>query len=103
MKPNSIPQEFVPLSMRKKIFGIVVLSTFGHLARAQDFTDGFEAPSIDPYWTATTQFGSVSLSTDYTHIGVHAVKFASSSGGQRNIILSHSFASPTQGIFKVWY
>jgi Bacterial Ig-like domain (group 3) len=65
--------------------------------------DGFEGPTIDPFWTVTQQFGSITTSTDVAHSGAQSAKFSSSSGGQRNIILSHTVASPTKGTFEVWF
>jgi hypothetical protein len=72
-------------------------------ARAQSFTDGFEAPPIDPFWTITQQYGSITASTDQANLGARSAKFASSPGGQRNMTLSHSFTAPTQGDFVVWF
>lgn len=57
------------------------------------------------FWTKTQQYGTVNLSTDFnkTFGGRQSLKFTSSAGGQRNIAVSHRFASPQKGTFSIWF
>jgi hypothetical protein len=73
-------------------------------ARGQSsFNDGFEAPTLDPFWTPTLQLRTIAPSTDLAHSGTHSAKFTTSGGGQREIILSHKFSSAIQGDFNVYF
>ena len=72
-------------------------------AGAGSVVDGFEAPSFNTFWTLTQQNGTVIPSTDLAHSGSQSAKFASSSGGQRNIFLTHTFPQATQGTLSVWF
>ena len=66
-------------------------------------SDGFETTSIAPFWTLRQQNGTVSLTTEQAHSGVKALKFASSSGGQREIHAAHTFAGQLNGEVSVWF
>jgi regulator of replication initiation timing len=71
-------------------------------AAAQSYGDGFEGPSINPFWTVREQSGSVTLSTAQSHGGSQSARFSSASGNQREMHLIHTFASPTKGSFSVY-
>jgi hypothetical protein len=70
---------------------------------AQAFSDGFEGPSLDPFWTQVQQYGTVSLSADQPHAGAQALKISSISGGQRDSSISHQYASPLKGTFTIYF
>lgn len=94
------------LTRRPILMAVFALASFVIASSASgqsSFSDGFEAPTLDPFWTPTQQLGTITPSTDFAHTGALSAKFASSGGGQREIILSHTFASPTQGDFVVYY
>ena len=77
--------------------------SFASHAAAQTYTDNFESATIDPFWTQTQQYGTLSLSNGQAHSGSQSVKFTSSDGGQREMHLSHNFASPTKGDFSIYF
>lgn len=80
--------------------------TLSGLVHAQSLLDTFEAPTINPlFWTQTQQYGTVHLSTDQnkTFGGKQSLKFSSTTGGQREISVSHRFASPQKGTFSIWF
>jgi len=71
-------------------------------ARA-DFVDGFEGSVIDPFWSTSTQSGSIALSTAKAHGGVQSAKFSSiATDADKYERLFHTFASPTYGTASVW-
>lgn len=65
------------------------------------FTDGFEGASIDPFWQVTQDYGTVSTSADLAFSGTQSAKFASISGGQRGMRLTHDFGEAMYGIVSV--
>src|SRR5690349_24329307 len=89
--------------------GVLVFVCFSApiVASAQSaYSDDFEATTVNAFWTSTMQQnGTVALSTDqnYTSSGIRSIKFASASGGQREMHLTHTFSAPTKGTFSVWY
>jgi hypothetical protein len=64
------------------------------------YTSSFEESSIAPFWTLTADFGSVALSKDVAYGGTHAIKFQSSSGGNRGISLVHFLVFPRKERFR---
>lgn len=66
-------------------------------------SDGFEQPTLDPAWTVTQQFGSVTLTASPVHTGNGAVAFTSASGGQRVMQLARTLVAPTKGTFSIWF
>jgi hypothetical protein len=67
------------------------------------FTDNFEAPIINQFWTIVDHAGSgsVNLDTTFAHSGTQSVQVNTDSfGGQE--ALSHSFPSPLYGSVSVW-
>jgi hypothetical protein len=67
------------------------------------YTDGFEAPTINPFWTQFTSSGAVGLTTAQVHSGNQAAQFTSfATGLQKNVTLFHQFAAPLFGQVSVW-
>lgn len=75
------------------------------LAYAGSYSDNFEAPTINSFWTVTQQYGVVSLTNAFNHTpgGNQSLQFSSTGGGQREIGISHQFGSPVKGDFSVWF
>ena len=67
------------------------------------FSDSFEGPTINSFWTTVQQNGNVVLAPEQAHSGRQSAKFVSTQGGQRYIQLTHAFASPVKGSFAVWF
>lgn len=68
------------------------------------FSDGFEGPTLDPFWSTSTQSGSISLTTSVVHGGNRSAQFSSTSTGlDKHINLFHDFSSPTYGTVSVWF
>src|SRR5205085_6497160 len=91
----------------KTILLLVIAAVLGaagiQSAAAQSYSDSFETSSINPFWTIREQYGSVTLSTDQHQSGSQSVKFSSTSGGQREMHLTHVFPSPTKGRFSIYF
>jgi hypothetical protein len=91
----------------KTTFPIIIVALLGAVgaqsAAAQSYSDSFEASSINPFWTIREQYGSVALSTDQHQSGLQSVKFSSTSGGQREMHLTHVFPTPTKGHFLIYF
>ncbi len=68
------------------------------------FTDNFEGPALDPFWSPSAVSGSITFpSTAQAHSGNQSVQFNSTyNTGQKNITLAHDFASPIFGEASVW-
>jgi hypothetical protein len=84
------------------MFCVVAWSTVSE-ASGIAFSDGFEGPSIDPFWTVVQQFGTVSLTTAQAHTGTQSVAFSSASGGQRELHLEHTFVSSLIGDVSLYF
>jgi hypothetical protein len=67
-----------------------------------NFSDSFESPTFDPFWTLNQSYGTVSLSTAQSHSGTQSAAFASTTGGQRTMQLIHDFGQPLQGHISIW-
>jgi hypothetical protein len=68
------------------------------------FTDNFEGPALNPFWSTVTQSGSISLTTAQAHTGKQSVQLSSTETGvQKEIELLHNFSSPTYGVTSVWF
>src|SRR5438034_6612311 len=78
---------------------LIVLAWFISVSQADtiSYSDSFEASTINPFWTVTQQFGTVTLSTDQAHTGAQSAKFSSTQGGQREIHLVHNFGTALTG------
>jgi hypothetical protein len=60
------------------------------------FVDGFEGPTLDPFWSTLTQSGSVTFpSTAQAHGGSQSVQMNSSVTPQnKDVELEHTFSQP---------
>lgn len=71
------------------------------------YSDNFEASSLNPFWTVNNQeLGTVNLSTNENHTpsGSQSLEFApSSTPGQHDMSVTHTFSTATQGDFTVWF
>jgi hypothetical protein len=65
--------------------------------------DAFDIPVMNPFWRTSQAFGTVGLSTLQAHGGRQSAQFSSSSGGQREMHLTHVFPAATKGDFSVWF
>lgn len=73
------------------------------IRRPSAFGDGFEAPTLDPAWITTEQFGTVSVSTEQAQAGSRSLRLSSTPGGQREIHATRRFATPITGKVSVWF
>jgi hypothetical protein len=94
--------------MKRATFGLVsVTSLFLSLAQASAdivYQDGFEAPTLDPFWSTILQSGSITLSTAMAHSGQQSAQFTSVDTGQlKDLYLFHDFATPLYGTVSVWF
>lgn len=94
--------------MNYRILLALSLLGFANGSFAQNnFTDGFEGASLDPFWTTTTVMGTVTMpSTAVVHSGLQSLQldtgpYNPSSAG-KYAICSHSFAAPQYGTVSVW-
>jgi len=70
------------------------------------YSDNFEASTLNSFWAVNQQLGTVSLSTNQNHTpsGSQSVEFApSSTSGQHDMSLTHTFSTETQGDYTVWF
>jgi hypothetical protein len=66
------------------------------------FVDSFEGTEIyTPFWGISFEYGAVGLSAEKAYAGSHSLKFASASGGQRNMNAVHQYAHPTKGSVSI--
>src|SRR5438876_1073600 len=68
------------------------------------FADGFEGPTLNPFWSTFTNAGSVTVpSGAQAHSGTHSAQFNSTYfSGNKEIYLYHQFAQPAFGHVSVW-
>lgn len=68
------------------------------------FVDGFEGPTLDPFWSTRENSGSITFpSTARVHSGRQSVQLNSTQNtGQKNIDLFHAFPEPIYGRVSVW-
>ncbi len=72
-------------------------------AVAQNFSDGFEGDSIDPYWVVYERSGTVSLTTDEFHSGNQSLECSTfNSGENKGLQIDHCFDEPTYGRVSIW-
>jgi hypothetical protein len=65
------------------------------------FGDSFEGAQIYPAWALTQQFGSVSLSNQQAYSGAHSLEFASSPGGNRQMMATYKLPTRSKGTVSV--
>ncbi|MEO6595594.1 MAG: hypothetical protein ABIP94_12650, partial [Planctomycetota bacterium] len=95
------------MNTTKMLFATCLAVAFAAPLSAQTtcFFDGFEGPTLNPFWTPFAQSGSIVLpSSTQVHGGAQAVRFNSvdTPGVDKHIRLSHAFATPTYGTLSVW-
>src|SRR6185312_6324403 len=85
-------------------FSLLISLTAGFTAFGDPaFTDGFEAASINPFWTVVQSRGTVLPVTTAAHTGQRAVQMRQTVSGQMNLQLIHTFSSPQYGTISVWF
>src|SRR2546430_5326107 len=69
-----------------------------------NFTDDFESPVLNPFWTNYANAGFVVFpSTNLPHGGAQSVALSSvANAGQKSIGVYHDFASPIYGRASIW-
>jgi hypothetical protein len=79
------------------------LGLFGLSAKAQ-FSDGFEGPSLDPFWSTSLQSGYIVCpSSTRAHTGSHSLELVSTStSSDKWVFVYHQFQQPTYGTVSVW-
>ena len=71
--------------------------------RRRPHLDGFEATTLNPFWSTSIQSGSIALSTGQAHGGSQSVQLSSTDTGvTKSIQLFHDFATPVYGVTSVW-
>jgi len=71
-------------------------------AQPINFTDSFEATTLDPFWSISASGGSVIFpSTAQAHTGSQSVQFTSLAGVNKNVFLQHGL-TPSYGQVSVW-
>ena len=69
------------------------------------FSDDFEAPVLNSFWSKREDSGSVVFpGVNRSHSGGQSVQMLSTANtGQKEINLHHNFASPVHGTFSIWF
>jgi len=98
MKRKAVREIMLTLLLASSMFLVQNPVVFAQIS----FSDSFEGTTIDPFWTVTQQYGTVTLSSDQAHSGSQSVKMSSIGGGQREMHLSHTFPAVGKGIVSVW-
>ena len=90
----------------RKAINLVPASLIGLSAMAAEVTpinDGFEGATLSSFWTSAAQNGSITFpATDRIHAGAQSVRFNATGGGQKELSLSHQFATPQFGTVSTW-
>jgi hypothetical protein len=83
---------------------LMLLAGTGEATAALSFSDDFEGSSLNPFWSAHAQAGSITFpSTAQAHSGSQSIQFNSIQGaGQKNIGIEHDLAAPIFGTISVW-
>ena len=85
------------------LLAIAGLGLFGLSARAQ-FSDGFEGPNLDPFWSTDLHSGYVTCpSSTRAHSGSYSVELVTTAtSSDKNVHIYHSFGTATYGTVSVW-
>jgi len=90
----------------RNAINLVPASLIGLSAMAAEVTpinDGFEGATLSSFWTSAAQNGSITFpATDRIHAGAQSVRFNATGGGQKELSLSHQFATPQFGTVSTW-
>jgi len=82
---------------------VAVALASGFTLNAQTFTDGFEAATLDPYWTIIQGPGTATLTNSEIHSGSEALQLTSTSSFPSNAAIAHDYGSDlSSGSFSVW-
>jgi hypothetical protein len=84
---------------------LAITVVFNTPAMASDpaiFTDDFEAAAINPFWSLRNQNTTTSLQNAVIHGGQQAVKFTTTTPGQKEAHLEHVFSRQHYGRISVW-
>lgn len=85
------------------VAGIVLQLVLVTPSAFADFVDGFEGPSIDPFWSSFTDNGSITLTSTIAHSGGQSAQFSSfNTSSNKYEYLFHDFATPQFGTASVW-
>ena len=72
-------------------------------ASAFTFTDPFEAPTLDPFWSVFQLNGTVTLSPTLPHAGSQSVQFQTFNNGlNKEVQLFHNFGQPVYGQVSIY-
>jgi hypothetical protein len=92
-------------NLKLVILAISAASLVATTTRA-DFSDGFEGPTLDPFWLTQTNHGYVNFpSTVRAHTGHQSVELGTlttTSAYGKTAALYHNFPGPTRGTLSVW-
>ena len=80
----------------------VLASAQADAADPGTYADGFEGPSIGTFWSMRNQNTTTSLQTAVVHGGAQAVKFTTTTYGQKEAQLEHVFSQKHFGRVSVW-
>jgi hypothetical protein len=81
-------------------FSVVLALVVAIPAMATTYTDGFEAPTINPFWTLTGP-GTATLTQAVAYSGVQSVQLTAAPTFPWDINLIHSFGSQLSGSISV--
>jgi hypothetical protein len=68
------------------------------------YSDAFEGPALNAFWTPSTSRGSFSFTAAAAHGGAKGVQFDTTADatGQKTVQLAHTFTQPVYGKLSVW-
>ena len=91
-----------PLIVLAIALGLGALAPSAVLAAPLSFSDSFEGPSLNPFWTMETTNGTITVpSPAAAHSGINSALFDSTSFPNQ-VFLRHDFASSVYGTASVW-
>ncbi|MEJ7616206.1 MAG: WD40 repeat domain-containing protein [Pyrinomonadaceae bacterium] len=70
---------------------------FTPISSGQGYCDNFEEKTFNSFWTVKQEYGSVALSSEQSHQGGQSVKLGATSGGHREIRMSHALTDVAKG------
>ena len=82
---------------------LIVIVCISPIQAELGFTDSFEGPSLDPFWSVSMQNSSYSFSSEQARSGSQSLKVEYESGKYAPFCPEHLFATPVQGTFSVWF
>ncbi len=91
--------------MRRLLVIGLLFWAFGASVYGEDaYSDSFEGPVLNPYWTPSISRGALSFTPAAAHSGLNGAQFdtTADSSGQKTVQLTHQFGVPVYGAFSVW-